>query len=137
MKHILLLEEDAEARQALSRLLKRKGFLVQQAENEVHALNIAATRPIDIVIAGATEKDRSEFFADLRETAPLVPVVFLSDYCSPEARLRGMCFGPFSMSRSLNFYLNVRPVALLELVRLIRLIPGASRQARRISRSAA
>lgn len=123
MKNILLLEEDAEARRSLARLLRRSGFAVHQAENEGHALDITSTRTIDIVVAGASERDRSEFFADLRQKDARLPVVFLSDYCGPEARLRGMVYGAFSMSRNLNFYLNVRPVALPELVRLLRLIP--------------
>lgn len=122
MNNLLLLEEDKEARESLARLLKKKGFAVYQAESESSALWSISSRRIDLVIAGASERDRCEFLADLRELSRHIPVVFLADFCGPEARLRGLAYGPFSMSRRLNFYLNMRPIILTELVRLIRLI---------------
>ena len=105
MKNLLLLEEDQEGREALAKVLRKRGFTVRQARDEATALAIlAASPPMDMVLAGATERDRSEFLADVRERKPQVPVIFLSDYCGPEARLRGLAFGAFTMSRSLNFY---------------------------------
>lgn len=137
MKNLLLLEEDNEARASLARLLKKKGFPVYQAESEPSALRIISSRRIDIVIAGASERDRCEFLADLRERGRDIPVVFLADFCGPEARLRGLAFGAFSMSRKLNFYLNMRPIIFPELVRLIRLIPGRGRCSRSVNLRAA
>ncbi|MEK6697690.1 MAG: response regulator [Nitrospirota bacterium] len=125
MKNLLLLEEDQEGREALAKVLRKRGFTVRQARDEATALAIlAASPPMDMVLAGATERDRSEFLADVRERKPQVPVIFLSDYCGPEARLRGLAFGAFTMSRSLNFYINMRPVGLHELERLIRIVLG-------------
>lgn len=123
MNNLLLLEEDKEARESLVRLLKKRGFpVVYQAESESSALWIISSRRIDLVIAGASERDRCEFLAYLRELSQHIPVVFLADFCGPEARLRGLAYGPFSMSRRLNFYINMRPIIFTELVRLIRLI---------------
>jgi len=123
MKNVLLLEEDTEARNALARILKKKGFHLMPVKDARTALEIVASGAhIDLVIAGATEQDRTEFLADVRIKKPDLPVIFLSDYCAPESRLRGMVFGPFSMSRTQNFYINVRPVALHELDLMIRMV---------------
>lgn len=123
MKNLLLLEEDVEGREALARILKRKGFRVLQAGDEMTALTaVSSALPLDLVVAGATSRDRSEFLSDLRGVRPLLPVMFLADYCDPEARLRSIRFGPFTQSRKLNFYINVRPIRVTELDRMIRII---------------
>lgn len=125
MKSLLLLEEDAEARESLAKVLRKVGFSVVQARDEQSALDaLGSTRPVDVVLAGATEQDRLEFLADLRARRPQVPVIFLTDYCSPEAKLRGLLFGAFSLSRRLNFYMNMRPIRLNELIRLLHIIPS-------------
>ncbi len=121
MKNLLLLEEDLEGRESLARLLKKKGFCVIQAADEAAALTaLGSAGSLDLVLAGATNRDRSEFLADLRERDVHLPVIFLADYCGPESRLRGL-FGAFSVSRNLNFYINTRPVGLQELERMIRI----------------
>lgn len=122
MKKVLLLEEDEEGRTALAQILKTRGFTVVQAASDSSALATLWTAyPFDLLIAGATKYDRAVFLSDVREYRPHLPVVFLTDYCSPEARLRGLVFGAFGMSRRLNFYLNMRPITLPELDRLIRI----------------
>ncbi len=123
MKRVLLLEEDNEGRESLARVLKKRGFTVLQTGDESSALDIlSSTSQIDVVIAGASDLDRLEFLADVREKRPHLPVVFLADYCGPESKLRGIRYGAFSMSRSMNFYINMRPIGLTELDRLLRII---------------
>lgn len=128
MRNLLLLEEDAEGRGALARVLKKRGFLVAQAKDQSAALShLSSARPVDLVLAGATYRDRVDFLSDLRESRPNLPIIFLSDYCAPESRLRGLTYGAFSMSRRHNFYINMRPVGLDELERLIRIVLGKRR----------
>ena len=123
MTRVLLLEEDREGREVLGRILKKKGFSVVQAGNASTALAaISSKMPLDLVIAGITDTDRTVFLSDLREEKPDLPVIFLSDYCAPESRLRGALYGAFLMSRALHFYINTRPVGLHELVRMIGII---------------
>lgn len=125
MKKVLLLEEDAEARGALARILRTRGFTVVQAAGDRAASAILKSGIyIDLIVASATEKNRIELLSDVRMLRPQLPVIFLSDYCEPESRLRGMAFGAFAMSRALNFYINLRPIALNELDRLIRIALG-------------
>lgn len=125
MKNLLLLEEDKEGRALLAKILMTKGFHVIQAPDEVSALAEMNSRQrrIDIVVAGATYKDRIEFLADLRDKRPHVPVIFLADCPEPKSLLHCI-MGPFAVSRRHNFYINTRPVAFQELDRLLRIIAG-------------
>jgi DNA-binding response OmpR family regulator len=128
MKNVLIMEEDGEGREALASVLKKWGFHVHQAANAESALaELESDGAIDLVIAGATEQDRTIFLADVRDCCPKVPVLFLADYCNAEARLRKLLFGAFAASRKHNYYLNVRPISLYELDRLIRIILGRRR----------
>src|SRR3990172_5978508 len=116
MKKGVLLEEGSEGRESLARVLKKRGFAVLQTGDESSALDmLSSISQIDVVIAGASDRDRLEFLADVREERPHLPVVFFSGYCGPESKLRGILYGAFSMSRRLNFYLNMRPIGLTEL----------------------
>ena len=123
MEQVMLLEEDGEGRETLARVMRKRGFRVVTAEDQRAALSVLMSGlPISVVLAGATYRDRVDFLSDLRETRPNLPVIFLTDYCSPESRLRGIQYGAFSMSRRLNFYINMRPVELDELDRMIRIV---------------
>ncbi len=121
MKTILVLEEDLEGRDALSAMLRRKGFRVCQAEHEAAALEaLGPGCPVDLVLAGATDRNRSDFLACLRSQRPSMPVVLLAD-CSDAVSRKQLLSGGFWLSRRLNFYMNTRPVDFNELDRLIRI----------------
>jgi CheY-like chemotaxis protein len=123
MKSILLLEEDVEGREILSKMLRQRGHRVMPAEHEAAALAVLDTgSPVDLILAGATYRSRLEFLADLREQPRSVPVVFLTDHRDAESRLRGLV-GGFYVSPKLNLYLNTRPIEFSELDRLIRSVP--------------
>lgn len=130
MKSILLLEEDFEGREILSKMLRQRGYCVMPAEHETAALAVLDSgSPVDLVLAGATFRNRLDFLADLREQSRSVPVVFLADHRASESRLPGLV-GGFYVSPKLNLYLNTRPIEFHELDRLIRSVPapqGASR----------
>jgi len=123
MKKVILLEEDFEGREALGKILRMWGYNVIQAANEsaVHAA-LASAQPVDLILAGATCRDRLEFLSDLRIARQSLPVIFLTDYCGPESRLRGLRYGAFVKFRPHEFFMNMRPVGLLELERLLRVI---------------
>ncbi len=117
---ILLLEEDREGREALSRILKKIGFTVLPAENPPKALQmLKSVMPLNLMIAGATDRDRTEFLSDMRVFRRNLPVIFLTDYCAPESMLRSRLFGAFLVSRALHFYINTRPISLNELCSVI------------------
>ncbi len=124
MRNLLLLEEDAEGRETLARVLRKRGFSVTKAKDQASALLQASSPLIDLVLAGATYYDRADFLSDLRERRPYLPVIFLNDYYGPESKLLGIRYGAFSMSRRLNCYINMRPIRLDELESMIRIALG-------------
>lgn len=94
------------------------------AEHETAALAVLDSgSPVDLVLAGATFRNRLDFLADLREQSRSVPVVFLADHRASESRLPGLV-GGFYVSPKLNLYLNTRPIEFHELDRLIRSVPA-------------
>ncbi len=123
MKKVILLEEDRESREALAKILRMWGYNIIQAATEaaVHAA-LASAQPVDLILAGATYRDRLEFLSDLRTVRQFLPVIFLTDYCDPESRLRGLRYGAFAKFRPHEFFMNMRPVGLIELERMLRVI---------------
>jgi CheY-like chemotaxis protein len=121
MKSILVLEEDIEGREVLSEMLMRRGFRVYPVEHEAAALAaLGSGCPIDLVLAGATNRNRTDFLACLRARRPSMPAVFLAD-CGDAVSRERLLSGGFWLSRSLNFYMNTRPIDFNELDRLIRI----------------
>jgi CheY-like chemotaxis protein len=121
MKTILVLEENPEGRKALSMMLRQRGFRVYQVEHEAAALaTLRPGCPIDLVLAGATDRNRTDFLACLRAQQTTMPVVLLAD-CSEAASRKQLLSGGFRLSRKLNFYMNIRPIDFNELDRLIRI----------------
>ncbi len=130
MRSILVLEEDVEGREVLSKMLRRKGFRVYPVEHEAAAFAaLGSGCPVDLVLAGATNRDRTGFLAGLRAQRPSVPAVFLADCGDPVSRER-LLSGGFRMSHSLNFYMNTRLIDFNELSRLIRIALIPSRDVR-------
>ncbi len=130
MKSILLLEEDLEGREILSKMLRQRGFRVMPAEHEDAALSfLDSGNQVDVVLAGATYRNRLEFLAHLRERWREIPVVFLSDHSEAESKLEGL-LGGFYVSHRLNLYINTRPIEFSELDRLIRIVPDSQHAAR-------
>ncbi len=121
MKTILVLEEDPEGREALAAMLRQRGFRVYQAGHEAAAF--AALGPgcsIDLVLAGATDQNRTDFLAYLRARRHSVPVVLLAN-CDDAVSRKQLLSGGFWQSSRLNFYMNIRPIDFNELDRLIRI----------------
>ncbi len=119
---ILLLEEDNEGREALARILNKNGFSVLQAENPATALRmLRSALHLNLMIAGAADRDRTEFLSDMRDVRRDLPVIFLANYCAPESRARSIRYGAFLVSRALRFSINTRPISLNELYRMIRI----------------
>ena len=125
MKSIMLLEEDFDGREILSKMLRQRGYRVMPAEHEAAALAVLDSgSPVDLVLAGATFRDRLEFLARLREQSRSVSIVFLADHHASESSLPGLV-GGFYVSPKFNLYLNTRPIEFHELDRLIRSVPAS------------
>jgi CheY-like chemotaxis protein len=124
MKSILLLEEDVEGREVLAKMLRQRGFRVTAAADEAGALAaLDSGSPVDLLLTGATSRDRLEFLSVLRERWSSMPVVFLADHVGAGSGLP-VLFGGFYVSPELNVYMNARPIEFYELDRLIRIMPS-------------
>lgn len=81
--HVLLVEDDPGVRRAVTRLLKRNGFIVHPAECAEDALRVADATPelqvvlTDVVMPGASGPEMARVLA---ERHPHLPVVYMSGY---------------------------------------------------------
>jgi DNA-binding response OmpR family regulator len=80
MAKILVIEDDAEVRDYLKRLLVRAGHEVRVAENGKAGVAMQATEPVELVITDIImpEKDGIETILDLRRDHPNLKVVAIS-----------------------------------------------------------
>lgn len=81
-ERILVVEDSAELRAPIQRLLKRKGFMVAIAEGPHQALRLVATQPFDLVLTDVIMPDMNgkELADRLNELYPEIPVLFMSGY---------------------------------------------------------
>ncbi|ADU61154.1 MAG: response regulator [Pseudodesulfovibrio sp.] len=108
---VLLVDDEPDLLDFLSKRLNRRGFIVQTASNGRQALAAIGVLPPDVVILDMLMPGGMDGLATLREIRrlfPLVEVLLLTAHASTEAALRGMELGAYD-------YL-IKPVAIGELV---------------------
>ncbi len=98
---ILLVDDNAQARHALARLLKRKGFMVTEAENASQALALAETDDAidllitDVIMPGAL--NGAELADRLRERRPDLPILLTTGYSADVLAERKLSRGRYEM----------------------------------------
>ncbi|MUM77604.1 response regulator [Pseudodesulfovibrio sp. F-1] len=108
---VLLVDDEIDLLDFLSKRLARRGFLVQTASNGRQALAaISASKPdvvlLDMLMPGGM--DGLATLGEIRRLFPHLEVVLLTAHASTEAALRGMELGAYDYM--------VKPVAIGELV---------------------
>lgn len=97
MKKILVVDDDAILRMALSRYLEKRGYLVQDVGTAIEALTVFEQNSPDLVVSDVMmpEMDGFEFCRRLRATrsGQLVPFIFLSSKGEVEDRVQGHSIG--------------------------------------------
>jgi len=97
MKRVLLVDDDATLRMALTRYLEKRGYAVQSAESGSEALRLFESDPPDLVVSDVmmAEMDGYEFCRRLRgsRSGQLVPFIFLSSRGEVDARVQGHSMG--------------------------------------------
>jgi DNA-binding NarL/FixJ family response regulator len=97
MKKILVVDDDATLRMALTRYLEKRGYLVQDMESAIAALVSFEEDPPDLVVSDVMmpEMDGFEFCRRLRASrmGQLVPFIFLSSRGEVEDRIQGHSIG--------------------------------------------
>ncbi|HEV2295282.1 MAG TPA: response regulator [Tepidisphaeraceae bacterium] len=91
---ILLVEDDADSREALCRLLAGQGHRVHPVPDFSSAMAIAATEPVDLLVSdiGLPGKDGCELMKTVKRLYD-VPGIALTAYVSEEDEARCMAAG--------------------------------------------
>jgi two-component system cell cycle sensor histidine kinase/response regulator CckA len=91
---VLVVEDQAEVRKVVRRVLEKRGYRVLEASNGREALKIHedCNGQIDLVLTDVVmpEMGGSELAAHLREIAPQLPVIYMSGYTEDEVLRRGV-----------------------------------------------
>jgi two-component system cell cycle sensor histidine kinase/response regulator CckA len=86
---ILLVEDDVEVRQVASRILRRNGYRVLEAENGADALRVAEgeAEPVDLIVTDIVmpEMGGTELAQRIREKQPDARILFTSGYTEDAA----------------------------------------------------
>lgn len=97
MKKILVVDDDATLRMALTRYLEKRGYQTQDVASGIEALLLFEQDPPDLVVSDVMmpEMDGFEFCRRLRSTrsGQLVPFIFLSSKGEVEDRVQGHSIG--------------------------------------------
>lgn len=97
MKKILVVDDDATLRMALTRYLEKRGYQTQDVASGTEALLVFEQDPPDLVVSDVMmpEMDGFEFCRRLRSTrsGQLVPFIFLSSKGEVEDRVQGHSIG--------------------------------------------
>ncbi|MBW4582472.1 MAG: response regulator transcription factor [Tildeniella nuda ZEHNDER 1965/U140] len=97
MKKVLVVDDDATLRMALTRYLEKRGYLTQNVASGIEALKLFEQDPPDLVVSDVMmpEMDGFEFCRRLRSTrsGQLVPFIFLSSKGEVDDRVQGHSIG--------------------------------------------
>lgn len=85
-RHILLVEDHADTRQCMQRLLESRGHTVRSAADARSAIELSEREEFDLLIADLGLPDRSglELLSELRQREPTLPAIALSGYGLPK-----------------------------------------------------
>jgi len=96
-RNILLIEDNADARDALALLLENHGYIVRAAENGLQALEEAVRQPPDLVITDLEMPELSglDVVAEFRRLPGLacIPVIVVSAHHGVQERIAGFDLG--------------------------------------------
>ena len=97
---VLVVDDEASARNGYERLLKQAGYVVDLAEEGNNALQVAAEHPPDVVITDVKMPgmDGMQLLEKLREQDPDLPVIVVTAFgdvsVAVQAMRRGACPNP-------------------------------------------
>lgn len=113
---ILIVDDEENARVALSKLLAKEGFQVDNVANGFEALNYLRQQLVQIIVTDINmpEMDGIAFLRELNKNFPKVNVVMLTAYGGVESYLEAMNLGAFE-------YIN-KPVKIEELKLILKKI---------------
>ena len=113
MKRILVVDDEENARIALSTILTRDGYDVASAGNGYEALNYLRGKDVELIITDINmpEMNGMTFLRELNRSHPTCNVIMITAYGEVESYIEAMNLGAFE-------YIN-KPVKLEELNKII------------------
>ena len=113
MKRILVVDDEENARIALSKILSREGYDVASAGNGYEALNYLRGKDVELIITDINmpEMNGMTFLRELNRNHPSCSVIMITAYGEVESYSEAMNLGAFE-------YIN-KPVKLDELNKII------------------
>jgi DNA-binding NtrC family response regulator len=112
-KRILLVDDEENARIALSRLLSREGYSVNTVSNGFEALNHLREHDVNLIITDINmpEMDGISFLREAHKCFPDINVIMITAYGGVESYIEAINLGAFE-------YIN-KPVRIEELKSII------------------
>ena len=116
LKRILVVDDEENARMALSKILTREGYDVASAGNGYEALNYLRDKEVELIITDINmpEMNGMAFLRELNRSHPASNVIMITAYGEVESYIEAMNLGAFE-------YIN-KPVKFDELNKIIRKI---------------
>ena len=113
-KKILVVDDEENARIALSRILAREGYVVDSVSNGFEALNYLRQQEVDLILTDINmpEMNGIDFLKELNKSFPHTNVIMITAYGGVESYIESMNQGAFE-------YLN-KPVKVEELKSILR-----------------
>ena len=110
------MDDEENAREALSKILIHDGYDVSSVANGLEALNFLRSREVELIITDINmpEMNGLEFLRELNRNRPQSNVIMLTAYGEVESYLEAMNLGAFE-------YIN-KPVKYDELKKVIKMI---------------
>ena len=115
-KRILIVDDEENAREALSKILIHDGYDVSSVANGLEALNFLRSREVELIITDINmpEMNGLAFLRELNRNRPESNVIMLTAYGEVESYMEAINLGAFE-------YIN-KPVKYDELKKVIKMI---------------
>lgn len=96
-KRILVVDDEENARIALSKILAHEGYDVSSAANGLEALNFLRSRDVELIITDINmpEMNGLAFLRELNRSYPKSNVIMITAYGEVESYLEAMNLGAF------------------------------------------
>lgn len=111
---ILLVDDEENARIALSRILSKEGYLVDSVSNGYEALNYLREREVNLIVTDINmpEMDGISFLREINKSFPGSNVIMITAYGGVESYIEAINLGAFE-------YIN-KPVKVEELKSILK-----------------
>jgi DNA-binding NtrC family response regulator len=111
-KRILIVDDEENARVALSKILAHEGYDVSSAGNGLEALNFLRNRDVELIITDINmpEMNGLAFLRELNRSHPQSNVIMMTAYGEVESYLEAMNLGAFEYINKPVKYDDLRKV---------------------------